>query len=103
MIKRVYDNIGSFFHPKEVLILYGPRREGKTTLLENFLNDTSLKYRFDTGDNIRTQDILSSQDLNRIKEYAEGYDLLVIDEAQMIPTVGNGLSLIMVTIPGLRV
>lgn len=98
MIKRVYNDLGSFFRPKEVLILYGPRRVGKTTLLENFLKSSSLKYRFDTGDNIRTQDLLSSRDLNRIKEYAEGYDLLVLDEAQNIPNIGMGLKLIIDTL-----
>lgn len=103
MIKRIYDDIGSYFHPKEVLILYGPRRVGKTTLLENFLKRTPLKYRYDTGDNIRIQDILSSQDLNRIKEYAEGYELLIIDEAQLIPNVGKGLKLIIDNIPNIKI
>lgn len=102
MITRVYENLGSFFHPKEVLIVYGPRRVGKTTLLQSFLKTTSLRYRLDTGDDIRIQDILSSQNRQRIQEYAEGYDLIAIDEAQMIPHVGQGLKLLIDTLPHLK-
>jgi len=103
MIKRIYSDLSAYFHKNEVLILYGPRRVGKTTLLENFLQQTQLKYRLDTGDNIRTQDILSSGDLARIQEYVEGYELLAIDEAQMIPNVGQGLKLIIDKIPNIKV
>ena len=93
MIKRIYENLGDYFHPKEVLILYGPRRVGKTTLLQKFLNSTHLKYRLETGDNIRVQDVFSSSDLSRIQEFLGGYQLLAIDEAQMIPQIGHGLKL----------
>ncbi len=39
----------------------------------------------------------------RIKEYVEGYDLLAIDEAQMIPNIGRGLKLIVDNFPYLKV
>jgi predicted AAA+ superfamily ATPase len=103
MIQRIYSDLSSYFHHKEVLILYGPRRVGKTTLLENFLSQTHLRYRLDTGDNVRTQDILSSGDLARIQQYTEGYELLAIDEAQMIPNIGQGLKLIIDKIPDIKV
>ncbi|NTU46736.1 ATP-binding protein, partial [Candidatus Roizmanbacteria bacterium] len=86
-----------------VLILYGARRVGKTTLLDNFLKVTKLRYRLDTGDNIRTQELLSSLDLTRIKEYIEGYELLAIDEAQFIPHIGKALKIIIDTVPGIKV
>lgn len=103
MIKRIYSKLESYFHSKEVLILYGPRRVGKTTLLENFLSKSKLKYRLETGDNIKTQEILSSNDLSLIEEYVKGYDLIAIDEAQMIPNIGSGLKLIIDKIPNIKV
>jgi len=33
MIKRIYVDLSDYFHKNEVLILYGPRRVGKTTVL----------------------------------------------------------------------
>ena len=61
MIKRYY-NLEKFMKPNKVLIIYGPRRVGKTTLLNEFLSRTKLKYKLDSGDNISVQQILGSQD-----------------------------------------
>jgi hypothetical protein len=90
-------------HPHEALILYGPRRVGKTTLLENYLKTTKLKYRLETGENVIAKDLFSSRDLPRLKEYLQGYDLLVIDEAQTIPNIGEGLKLIIDQIPDVKI
>jgi hypothetical protein len=86
-----------------VLIVYGPRRVGKTTLLKELLENTKLKYRFDSGENIRVQEILGSNDFQQIKEYLEGYELLAIDEAQQIPNIGRGLKIVVDNIPNIRV
>lgn len=101
-IPRIYD-IEKLLKPQKVLVIYGPRRVGKTTLLQNYLKNTQLKYKLDTGDNIRTQQTLGSQDLSQILEYAEGYDLIAIDEAQQIPNIGMGLKIIVDQIPNIKV
>jgi predicted AAA+ superfamily ATPase len=103
MFKRAYEPLEPHLLPNKVLVVYGPRRIGKTTLLQNFLKQTNLKYKLDSGDNIRTQQILSSQDFGEILSYVEGYDLLAIDEAQNIPNVGKGLKIIVDQVPGIRV
>jgi len=102
LYKRAYD-LKHFLKPQKALIIYGPRRVGKTTLLQSFLKTSSLKYRLDSGDNIKVQDVLGSQDFDRIKEYAEGYDLIALDEAQQIRGIGMGLKIIIDQIPGIRV
>ena len=103
MLHRAYEPLERYLHPNRVLLLYGPRRVGKTTLLQNFLARTSLKYKLDSGDNIRTQQILSSLDFSQILAYVEGYDLLAIDEAQNIPNIGMALKIIVDQVPGIRV
>lgn len=102
MIKRAYD-LDEWIRPGKVLVIYGPRRVGKTTLLNHFLAVTKLKYKLDSGDNIRTQQVLSSQDFVLITEYASGYDLIAIDEAQQIPNIGMGLKIIVDQIPNIIV
>ena len=102
MIKRYY-NLEKLIKPNRALIIYGPRRVGKTTLLSDFLSHTKLKYKLDSGDNIKTQHLLSSQDFSQIKEYASGYDLIAIDEAQQIPNIGMGLKILVDQIPNLRI
>lgn len=103
MITRFFSDLKPFLHPNRVLVIYGPRRVGKTTLLAGWLKKTKLKYRLDSGDNLRIQQVLSSRDFNAIKEYAAGYELIAIDEAQQIPDIGMGLKILVDNIPGLRV
>ena len=93
MIKRKI-SIKENIQKNKALIIYGARRVGKTTLLNNFLKNTTLKYKLDNGDNIRLQELLQSQDFNRIKDYVEGYELIAIDEAQQIPNIGMALKII---------
>lgn len=103
MLKRFYDNLGELLKPEKVLVIYGPRRSGKTTLLKHFLEKNKLKLRFDSGDNIRVQKILSSQDFPQIFAYVKGFELIVIDEAQQIPNIGMGLKIIVDHTPGVCV
>jgi len=103
MFTRMYEPLDPRLTPNKVLVIFGPRRVGKTTLLQNYLNQTTYKYKLDSGDNIRTQQILSSQDFNQILAYVEGYELLAIDEAQTIPNIGMALKIIVDQVPGIRV
>ncbi len=103
MYTRTYNPIDTYLAPNKVLVIYDPRRVGKTTLLQNYLKQTPLKYKLDSGDNFRTQQILSSQDFGQILPYVEGYDLLAIDEAQSIPNIGMGLKIIVDQVPDIRV
>jgi hypothetical protein len=102
-IPRIYQNLGDFLRPNKVVIIYGPRQVGKTTLLNHFLQAASLKYRLDSGEDIRIQEVLDSRDFSRIREYAEGYDLIVIDEAQKVRNIGQGLKILVDHLPGLRI
>jgi predicted AAA+ superfamily ATPase len=102
-IPRYYADLGSFLKPNKVLVLYGPRQVGKTTLLEDYLTSTSFKYRLDSGENVRVQEILEFQDFEKIKEYASGYELLAIDEAQKIRNVGQALKILVDQVPGIRI
>lgn len=103
MIKRYYNNLEKLIMPKKALVIYGPRRVGKTTLLENFLKNTKLKYKLDSGDNIITQEILNSQDFSKILEYVESYELLAIDEAQQIKGIGMALKILVDQRPDIKV
>lgn len=89
--------------PGRVLIVYGPRQVGKTTLLKEYLKRTRLKHRFETGEDLLIQNLLSSRSRKSIVEFAEGYELVVIDEAQRVPEVGLGLKLLVDHVEDLRI
>jgi len=93
MIKRAYD-LKNLIKKNRVLVLYGARRVGKTTLLKDFLSKTTLKYKLDTGENIKLQELFETEDINRILEYTENYELIAIDEAQYLKNIGKALKMI---------
>lgn len=103
MIQRWYDNLEKYIEPGKALIMYGPRRAGKTTLVKKYLETTPWKYKWDSGDNIKTREVLGSEDFKKILEYASGYQLLVIDEAQQISGIGMGLKILVDNLPELRI
>jgi len=102
-IPRYYEKLENYLEPNKALLIFGPRQVGKTTLLNDFLKTTKLKYRLESGENIRVQDVLGSQDFDQIKEFVEGYELIAIDEAQKIKNIGMGLKIIVDQIPGIKV
>lgn len=102
-IPRIYQNLSQFLKPNKVLVIFGPRQVGKTTLLQDFLTGTKLKYKLDTGEDIRVQEALNSRNIDKLLEYAAGYDLLAIDEAQKIKNAGEALKILIDKKPNLRI
>jgi len=102
-IPRVYDELEKYLEPNKALIIFGPRQVGKTTLVKDFLFRTAYKYRYENGDDVRVHEILGSQDIAKIREFSQGYELLVLDEAQRIPNIGMALKIVVDNVPGIRV
>jgi len=102
VLQRVY-KLEKLIKPNRVLLIYGARRVGKTTLLKEFLTKTRHKYKYETGDNLRIQQLFASRDLKQLMEFAEGYQLIAIDEAQQIPNIGVGLKMLVDNIKNIYV
>ena len=85
------------------MIVYGPRRCGKTTLLEHFVKDVNEKYLFVDGEDITIHDYLSSQSIEKLKSFVGKHKLLIIDEAQKIKNIGLNIKLILDHIPKIKV
>lgn len=97
--KRKQDIITAL-EPKRVLVIYGPRRVGKTTLLNEYIETQSdKKIFFSTGDDIQLRNIFQSEERNRILDFARPYDLIAIDEAQFIPSIGLGAKMMIDAYP----
>ncbi len=104
IIKRFYtDKIKSFLEPGKVLVVYGPRQVGKTTLMKEFLDEYSGKVYKGTGENAPLREVLESHDLAKIMSFFSNYDLIFIDEAQHIDAIGLALKLIVDHLPDVRI
>ncbi len=86
----------------KVVVIYGARRVGKTTVLKKYLED-KRDYLFVTGEDIFVHEFLSSNSIEKLKNFIGNKKLLVIDEAQCIPSIGKNLKLIVDHIPDIRV
>lgn len=86
----------------KVVILYGPRQVGKTTLAKEIMAAWQGKVLDISADEPRYIEVLSSRDSTRLKSLVAGYDLLFIDEAQRVPDIGINLKILHDQMPALR-
>jgi hypothetical protein len=87
----------------KIIVLYGPRQVGKTTLVRELLNTLPYRSLMVNADELVYQTVLSSRDLAQMKLLVEGYELLFIDEAQRIPDVGINLKILYDALPNLKI
>ncbi len=93
MIPRFY-NLADRVHPWKVTILYGPRRAGKTKLVQEYIKTLEVKPTLYTGEDLRIQAVMNSQNLDTLLSFVEGKNHLIIDEAQYIEGIGLGLKML---------
>ncbi len=95
MIKRIASKkINDLLYKGKVIIIYGARQTGKTTLLESTLKDIKAKALILNGDDSETREILSTASRARLKNIILDYKVVSIDEAQRIKDIGLILKII---------
>ena len=102
LIKRyLYEKIIENLQNKKILIIYGARQVGKTTLVKEVISmhPNSL---YVNGDFIEDQHKLGEPSREMVEQFRQ-YELLVIDEAQRIENIGIKLKVIFDTLPNLKI
>jgi uncharacterized protein len=87
---------------RKIVLLFGARQTGKTTLSNQVLLEMPGKILKINGDEIIYTELLSSRDFSKMKLLLEGYDVLFVDEAQRIPDIGINLKIIYDNMPDLK-
>lgn len=103
IIQEQLANLKKLVSPNKVIVIYGPRRCGKTTLIEKFIETAKQKYLLVSGEDITVQEHLSSQSIIKLKNFVGENKLLIIDEAQKIKNIGINLKLITDHLPGVSI
>jgi uncharacterized protein len=94
-IKRsLFSSIESALQPGKVLVLYGPRQVGKTTLAKDLIADLPFSSKFINADELVYREVLASQNSQRLGELLGNSEMLVIDEAQRVPEIGLNLKIL---------
>lgn len=101
--QKQIDRLCQLIKPGRVVVIYGARRVGKTTLVRNFLKHIKEQVLFVSGEDIVVRQYLESQSINKLKDFVGSNSLLVIDEAQHIEKIGLNLKLIVDHIPEVKV
>lgn len=103
-LERYYESqIESYIQSGKVLVIYGMRRTGKTSLIHKYLSTYTGKYFSGTGEDLLLKDIFESQNVQKISSAFDGYDLLFIDEAQFISNIGLGLKILVDSNPKIKI
>src|SRR3989338_11479580 len=93
--RQIKKQIISRMDSGKILIIYGPRQSGKTTLVNHIIDLLpNEKIKFINGDDFLAQEHLINAGIESLKEYLKGYTMLIIDEAQYIHNIGLTLKLI---------
>ena len=101
-LQRAY-KLEELVEPGKVLVIYGPRRVGKTTLVQDYLKQVNVPFLVDQGDSVTVQNILSSRESERILERVRDYKIYFIDEGQNVSNIGIALKIMVDARPDLIV
>ncbi len=95
MIKRaVIPNIDKYLFRGKAILVFGARQVGKTTMLEDLMDNRSENILHISGDEPDIREQLTNITSSQLKSYIGNNQILVIDEAQRIPNIGLTLKLV---------
>ena len=97
--RQLLSQLRQTIQPGKVVVLYGPRQVGKTTLVQELLAETSLAHTYINADELVYREALGSQNRRTLGDLLGHSALLVIDEAQRVPDIGLNLKILVDSYP----
>jgi predicted AAA+ superfamily ATPase len=85
----------------KLIIIYGARRIGKTTLVKHILEKHQGRYI--NCDTLDAQESLQSQNSKTLKSFLGPGNLFVLDEAQRVKNIGINLKILVDTYPEIQI
>lgn len=101
--RKIEKNIVENLFKGKVIIIYGARQVGKTTLVKKIADDYKSQSGYFNCDLISVQDALSIPEANRIKNFLGDHNIIILDEAQRIKNIGLILKILIDTYPELQI
>lgn len=103
-IPRLLENtINNKLGQQKVIMLYGTRRVGKTTLIQNIADKHNEDVLLLQGEDMNVAGILQERTIANYKRLIGSKKIIVIDEAQAIQYIGHKLKLMIDNIKGITI
>ena len=98
--RNLCQTIQKSLKPGFINLIYGPRRVGKTVLLQQLTQSLpEEKVAWFNGDTKETRDLLSNTSEVALSKLAAEPETIVVDEAQRIPNIGLSLKILVDKFP----
>ncbi|MGM0477857.1 MAG: ATP-binding protein [Bacteroidota bacterium] len=101
--RSIEDTVRKSLKPNKVVIILGARRVGKTELIKRILQDVDMEVLNLNGEDEAVHSLLETRSVRNYKQLLGKAEMLIIDEAQVIPEIGKKLKLMVDSIDGLKV
>lgn len=89
--------------PNQVVVIYGARRVGKTTLIKEIMAGLEGEVKFINADNSVHRKEIETVNFHDLEQLVKGIDYLVVDEAQNIENIGQVLKIIVDNFDGIKI
>jgi len=103
IIRELQKNLERHIAPNKVIVIVGARRVGKTYLLNQLIKKLKEPYLFFNGEDFETHRLFEPQTAEYYRQILGNHKLLIIDEAQKVPQIGNKLKLIVDSISDIKI
>lgn len=87
----------------KVVVVHGPRRVGKTTLIRRYVEQHEPDALVVSGEDIAAREYLESQSVAKLEAFVGEKRTLIVDEAQHAREIGLNLKLLVDHVEGLRI
>ena len=97
--RKIENEIGK----QKVILLYGTRRTGKTTIIENIATKYASDVLLLQGEDMQVASLLQQRTIANYSQLIKGKKIVIIDEAQTVPEIGKILKLMIDNIKGISI
>jgi len=99
----IQKGIEKWLDKEKIIIIYGARQVGKTTLVKQISKKFGKKAKYYDCDFGVIREKLGKSEKPLIENFLKGYDLIIIDEAQRVKNIGLNLKIMHDNFPGKKI
>lgn len=101
--RQIYDAVHGHIGTQKVVLIYGTRRTGKTTLARAIQKELGERSIWFNGEDLDVQALFARRTVVNYKSMIGNKKVVIIDEAQAIPDVGAALKLMIDELPSITI